>query len=366
MNVELVSEIELSKIIYIVSDLNGTSPNVGKLFDKEYIHYRQINIEEVNSNIINTESVFLFCRKNLNATNLIMLEEKLASKNHYCFEYSFNPKCREICAENILQLPLNKKQLFSMLETLKRVMEQEKVINTLESYIQQNEKLLSLGKLTGSIIHDLNNYMTVCKAGYSGITMALDKNLSEAKIRNFNNLGMKGVNEVIKISQRCDSFLKSSESTEQETFHLYELCEWLLNILKDELRENRIEFRIQINKSVVIKSDRSVILQALLNLLKNSVNAIKSNTGLRWIEISFKNNGEKSSIYVKDSGSIEIGRPQDIFRIDYTTDHATGHGVGLYFVKVALEPLGINIEQIHCANTTFLLSLPKNIITYGM
>ena len=265
-----------------------------------------------------------------------------------------------------LCLPLNKRKFYQHTKALVELNRERRIREELEQYIQSSSRLVSLGELTGAVIHDLNNYMTVCMASYSGIDTAIEKKLGDAKVRKFMGLGKRAVDEIIRISQRCDSFIKGDQTIVMESFQLYELCSWVGDLMEFQLRQAKIDYRIRINRSINLNTDRSVLMQSILNMVKNSIRAIESCDGERWIEVSFENDLHEPKIKVTDSGSIDFASMNRVFDLNFTSNDGDGHGLGLYLVKKNLAELNISIEVGNNGNTQFSMTLPKSIISLGM
>lgn len=207
--------------------------------------------------------------------------------------------------------------------------------------------------------------MMVSSASYSGIKFAMEKNKCEKKISRFCKLGTRATDELMNISARCDSFMNGQDGIVIETFYLNDIVLWLEEIFKRELSKYKINFKYDVSKSVIIKSDRSIIMQSLLNLVKNSIKAIKGSKSDRWIEVIFDMDQNVPTIKVVDSGSISEEVSKQVFGINFSSCKKNGHGIGLYLVRKRLKELGItiNVSLSSSSNTTFELILPSGMVT---
>ena len=105
--------------------------------------------------------------------------------------------------------------------------------------------------------------------------------------------------------------------------------------------------------------DENKLLNVLINLLYNSIDAIKEN-GV--IKISTQETDDNMlKIYVSDNGcGIDSDNTQKIFEDGYTSK-PTGSGLGLFISKDAMkEQYGdLNLVSSDKDGTTFEISVPK-------
>ncbi|TKK64724.1 HAMP domain-containing histidine kinase [Ilyomonas limi] len=91
------------------------------------------------------------------------------------------------------------------------------------------------------------------------------------------------------------------------------------------------------NNMPVIKGDRTKLMQVILNLLKNSMEAIDAEATEKKIDIQLEGNENTIDLKIKDSGKgFEAGSAIHFFQRGFTTKH-TGTGLGLYNCKQIIE-----------------------------
>lgn len=293
------------------------------------------------------------------------LEDRLKGQKY--LYYSFDSSCSERVSSNTLYFPMKKNQLVATLDLFNHLDLERKLSLDLEEYIQSNSTFINLGELTASVIHDLNNFMMVSSASYSGIKFVLEHKFCEEKIKKFCRLGSRATDELMRISAKCDSFLSGGSTLKIETFSLFDLCSWLGEMFQSDLRLHNIDLKLSVNKGVVLECDQSVLLQALLNLLKNSIRAIKNSHGEKWIEINFKMSLEDFRIEFVDSGRGDADKLDNAFRVSSSRELSQGgHGIGLYLVRKRLSELNIAISSVKSSHTTFVMVLPRDMVTYGI
>jgi two-component system nitrogen regulation sensor histidine kinase NtrY len=112
-------------------------------------------------------------------------------------------------------------------------------------------------------------------------------------------------------------------------------------------------------RDVIILGDKDQLLRTFNNLFKNAIEAAVANTKCT-IKVDITNDHEKVYIAVEDNGKgIDLSLQDKIFVPNFTTK-SSGTGLGLAFVKQAVENAGGTIEFRSLAEigTTFYLSFP--------
>ncbi len=88
---------------------------------------------------------------------------------------------------------------------------------------------------------------------------------------------------------------------------------------------------------IMIKGDRTKLMQVILNILKNSIEAIDMNAPKKQIEIKLISDNEKVQLSVQDTGKgFDSELSKKFFERGYTTKN-TGTGLGLYNCKSIIE-----------------------------
>lgn len=342
---------EFGGYIFFVYKPDSLNIDLGHLLENKKLPHSYVHFEDINNEL------------NSKNDSIVLLEKKYFSKIE-------TEIIRAVCEKQKHKLvELNNFEQESFLELLGLYLKQfqyEEKIQSLEDEIVSNERLVNLGELTGSVIHDLNNYANVCLASFSGINYIVKSKGNLDAVERFSKIGERSVKELGKLSSKCDSFIKGEGVVQEEVFHLYEICEWLEGMFRGKFRENRINFNIDVNKSVIAKTDKSILMQSLLNLIKNSIKALEdASLDKKWITISFKHTSKAPTVSVTDAGSIPSDMKPKLFEKYFTSDCRRGHGLGLFMVKKRLAEIDVAIEIDKSVNTCFNLFLKPSAVTYG-
>jgi signal transduction histidine kinase len=118
----------------------------------------------------------------------------------------------------------------------------------------------------------------------------------------------------------------------------------VLGLLKDQMGRLRIEVIVNINpEGITINGDKNLLEQVLINLLKNSVEALEK-SGNKRIEITCSVQNQKTRITVSDNGE---GIPEEnmerIFIPFYTT-REKGSGIGLSLSRQIIRMHGGTLD----------------------
>lgn len=148
-----------------------------------------------------------------------------------------------------------------------------------------------------------------------------------------------------------------------EPIHIIDIIEEAIRINQTSISAAKIKIDLNVPAQVQVESDRHKLLQILINLVSNAVDATVAGSthapGL--IKIQMLADEENFCIQIVDNG---IGIPHDkletIFAHGFTTKK-TGHGFGLHSSAIAAKVLGGSLHaesQGAGTGATFKLTLP--------
>ena len=151
----------------------------------------------------------------------------------------------------------------------------------------------------------------------------------------------------------------------KENHNIKDTLDKAVEALQPRAIENKITIKQNLEKEIIVPYDPERIMQVLTNLLKNSVDAVKPDTGL--IEVSVKDSPEEIVVKIKDNGpGIPPEKQDDLFKKFYQVDTSLtreigGSGLGLAICKGLVEEHGgrIYAESTPGAGATFSFTLPK-------
>ena len=220
----------------------------------------------------------------------------------------------------------------------KRAMERLK----LEEQLARAKHLSNLGEMTASISHEIRNPLGIIKSSAE---------LLQKKVQTLdpsNPLPGIIVEEASRLNGIITDFLNFARPHQPNTRpgQIGPIIEKALQHLDQEIKERRIAVHNgsdAFSGTIVLDSD--MIYQALLNLLLNAMQAIKTDGR---IDISLSDQGSHAKLTVEDSGPGIDEAILDKIWDPFFTDKEKGTGLGLGIVKQIIEA---HDGQISIANS---------------
>jgi signal transduction histidine kinase len=260
-----------------------------------------------------------------------------------------------------------------------------KMLNELQlrqRHLVQSEKMASLGTLLSGVAHELNNPLSNISSSSQILTEEMEETDNEYKRELLTQIE----EQTDKARNIVRSLLEFSRDKEfnKEELQLKQLLEKTIQFVKGEI-PTKVLLNLDVSDNVVIYADKQRIQQAFLNLLLNSVEAIRDGGAIfikaRVHSMSDKIKPEEKHLYdrlkycgaeakadhfadiqIADTG---IGIPEDqlsrIFDPFFSTKKAgEGLGLGLSIVHEIIEEHNgcIAVDSTVGGGTTFLIRLP--------
>lgn len=230
---------------------------------------------------------------------------------------------------------------------------QEKVL-----YINENHKdrLTLLGQMSSSFVHEFRNPLT----SIMGFIKLLKSEYPDLKYLDTINY------ELDQLKFRITQFLHTSKmeviETKEEEFSFKKLCNDILDFLYPSIVDLDVHIQTEIDPKIKFIGYKDEIKQVLLNILLNSMDALKQQEKPRNITVQCIEKTGIISITISNNGpTIPLGTMETIFEPFYTTKKL-GTGIGLYVCKNIIEK---HKGQIYCHSeddlTTFSIDLPSSI-----
>lgn len=203
----------------------------------------------------------------------------------------------------------------------------------------QASKLSSLGEMAGGVAHEINNPLTIISALATRTKKGLrDQTMTVEKAEDNLDRIISTVDRIAKIIRGLRAFSRDSNGDSFTKKHVRDILEMALELCHERFKDNGIQIRVEWEGNAEIECREIQIVQVLVNLLNNSLDAI-SNLGEKWVKISVKESDETVFIYVVDSGfgiSEEV-REKMMMPFYTTKEIGKGTGLGLSISKGIIE-----------------------------
>ena len=221
--------------------------------------------------------------------------------------------------------------------------------------IQKLKKEKVINDSIFKITHEIKNPIAVCK-GYLDMFDATDTEKSEKYVKILKD-------EIDHTLELLKDFLAFSKiNIDKEEMDIGMLLDEVYSDFKNYVEANRIEFNYNnVDDDIYINGDYKRLKQVFINLIKNSMEAIKEKNernGLISIKSIVDNN--YINITVEDNGTgIDSNTLKDIYKPFFTTKQ-DGTGLGVCFSKEVIDALDgkINYYTEYGKWTKVLVSFP--------
>ena len=215
----------------------------------------------------------------------------------------------------------------------RQIIEIKKYNKIVETLTKETNKNISISKLT----HELKNPLTVCN-GYLEMINIKDKKTTTKYI----NIIKDEISRSLTIINDVNNYGKLKKLEFEEIDIIY-LLEETTKVLKPLFENNNGQIILKTNDEIYLNADYNRLKQVFINLLKNTIEAKKTQENLL-VEIKIKTTPTKIKIIIEDNG---IGMSKDslehLYETFYTTKQ-TGTGLGVVYSKEVIELHGGTIK----------------------
>lgn len=242
------------------------------------------------------------------------------------------------------------------------IKEYNKMIAALEESavkLAKSERESAWREMAKQVAHEIKNPLTPLKLGVQLLEKSWkekDPNF-EQKFERFYKSFVEQIDSLATIASEFSNFAKMPD-TKLEKLKLIPIIEQCMDVFADTSNAEIYLSNLS-NTDVNIWGDKDQLLRSFNNLLKNAIEAaVGVEKSLIYIKIT--NDSQQVYVEIDDNGKgIDPELQDNIFVPNFTTK-SSGTGLGLAFVKQAVENAGGTIDFKSVANTgtTFYLSFP--------
>lgn len=334
-----------------------TSPEKGWLDVNQYLcNMLGYSLEELKQmtwlNITHPEDfeaeTFQFSRMLAGEIETYSLEQRFIRKNRTTIHTLLSVAC--VRSENA-----KVKTVFAVMQDISARKLAEQQLQESQSLVIHSDKLLSLGKLVGSVAHEFNNPLF----GLINLVDQLGETLNTDERKKYSEIAQKECWRMADMIKNLQSFYKPSEGIFIPT-EMDELIEGVLLIVTKACKIKGIQINANYNTNIfTFESIEDQIKQVILNVLQNSIDSVSVDGG----KITLTLNRTNSNLILKIQDTGEGIKKEDlklIFDPFFTTKGKEGTGLGLSVSYGIVKNHGgeIIIESVLGVGSAVTLTLP--------
>ncbi|HEB84542.1 MAG TPA: PAS domain S-box protein [Bacteroidetes bacterium] len=238
------------------------------------------------------------------------------------------------------------------------VFEDLRTLKEMQERMQRSANLAALGEMAAQVAHELRNPL----AGVQGFAQFLIEDITEDHpARTIAEKIITGVKDIEQIASRLLEFTRPLRPALQEV-NLHTILTEEVELLRAELQERGSDVTLRLTlpeEEIPVQGDGSLIKQAVLNLLKNSLEACEDGGEIR-ASLSWDLMRNRVRITVEDDG---VGiTPENLDKIfnPFFTTRTKGTGLGLSMVKKIVDVHGgdILVRSNEGKGARFVMELP--------
>ncbi len=223
----------------------------------------------------------------------------------------------------------------------------------------QSERLASLGTMLAGIAHEINNPL-------SNVSTSAEI-LREENERAGPSERRELIDQIVSQTDRATDIIRtvldfSREGGQRRSTNLLSAVRGSLILVRGEMPAH-VSVEVDVPPDLEVPADKTRLEQAFINLVTNSVDAMRDPSRESRIAISARAAGDRVEVVFRDTGAGIPGALLDrIFDPFFTTkDVGEGTGLGLYLTHHIVEQHGgtIRVESALGRGTTFVITLPR-------
>ena len=259
------------------------------------------------------------------------------------------------------------------------------VLKTTQAKLIQNEKMASLGMVTAGMAHEINNPMAFI---YTGVTILKDelrtykkiisqlidgvdhdtalvtyKESSESTFQTILDIEF-GAKRVTEIVQSLQNFSRLNEN-DVKSIDLSESIKSTLTILGSHARQKNVTIEVLFSEHpIFLQCFPALINQVFVNLLANSIDAVKENVG--FIKVKTWQTNQTCYVEIIDNGAgikeDNLGKIFDPFFTTKDIGKGTGLGLSISYNIVKKHNGNFSVTSVQDKETCFTIELPLNFL----
>ncbi len=250
-----------------------------------------------------------------------------------------------------------RQRLLESYQDLEQKIEQRtRALREAQYQISHQEKMASLGILAAGVAHEIGNPLT----SISSMAQIIKRKVKDEQVEEYINTILDNIERISKIVRELVNFSRPS-GLEAAWVNVNDVIRNAIGIVKYDKRAKHVQFKLELAENLpnlFLVPDQ--LLQVILNMLINSLDALKDGQGEIEIRTSLEN--DRVFIRIKDNG---VGIPPEnlnkIFEPFFTTKEVgkgTGLGLSVSYGIIKNFKGTIDVKSEVGKGSEFIISLP--------
>ncbi len=377
LNIKLKEDVKVQKTLY-EELFNSTKDGIILFQDELIFEYNNSVLKMMQCNDIdnlqNTLSSFF---DDNNPISMKKMFKKAIKKGLCRFDWKVELQDGSRLWTEVTLTPMkiqNKMTMHSHWRDISRRKELEIINKEKTNQLIQQSRFAQMGEMISMIAHQWRQPLSVIASTIAAMQTKIEleniKSLSKQKtqqdstylLNHFNKIN----NNIQYMSQTINDFRNFFKPNKNSTdFYLSDALRRVLSMLEHSFISKNIEIKLNFDELEPIHSYENEVIQVLLNLLKNSEDALDENKTINpKIEIIITKENDTQLVKIIDNaGGIPKNLLDKIFDPYFSTKSKNGTGLGLYMSKTIIQDhchgklTATNIKD----GASFVIKLPINI-----
>lgn len=228
-------------------------------------------------------------------------------------------------------------------------------IAALKSSQKIDETLVTVGKLSSHLAHELNNPLDAIRRY---VNLALEQSMQDSLSREYLLKAKKGIRRAIHVIRGLLQLSRESQHDSSKSVEIHELISHSLTSIAEELNFDHIQLETNYEPAKIFVLDKGLEL-VLRNIIQNAHQSM-GGKGHLWLKTSRLNGTLFIQIDDSGSGIPDHVKPRLFEPFFSTKKRDEGTGLGLAICKEIVERIGGNItcENNESGGARFILSIP--------
>ncbi len=220
-------------------------------------------------------------------------------------------------------------------------------------------KLSALGQMVATVAHELNNPLQTIR---NCLYLIRDNVPANEQVELYLNLSLSEIQRLADLVTQLRQVYRPSKTNPFEPINITTLIHDVSLLVQPHLKQKNVILEMNsLRAELLIKGQRDHLLQVLMNIILNGVEAMQPNGGRLGIELLLSANQNQIGIQINDTGH---GIPQEnldkVFDPFFTTqDNGLGLGLAISYDIIRKHEGHITVKSAMGVGTTFTIWLPR-------